>query len=83
MGSEICKRTPSHLTLFFLQDSEKNGKEEDDDDSFDYEDRIFAVMKAKVQKLDIHENLSFNHEEPGILEVCWFILSMHVSPNIT
>ena len=45
-------------------------KEEEEEDSFDYEDRIFAVMKAKGQKLDIHENLSFNHEEPGILEVC-------------
>eukprot|EP00890_Picochlorum_soloecismus_P000073 jgi/Picsp_1/1066/NSC_04549-R1_pentatricopeptide repeat-containing protein mitochondrial-like len=52
----------------FGEDSEKHAKEEDEEDSFDYEDRIFAVMKAKVQKLDIHENLTFNHEEPGILE---------------
>lgn len=69
----------ARLKLFLiLQDSEKNGKEEDEDDSFDYEDRVFAVMKAKVQKLDIHENLSFNHEEPGILEVGCVTLSIHI-----
>jgi hypothetical protein len=65
-----------------LQDSEKNGKEEDEDDSFDYEDRVFAVMKAKVLKLDIHENLTFNHEKPGILEVCWFVSPIHIISRI-
>lgn len=44
-------------------------EEEEDDDDFDYEDRVFSVMRARGKRLDFHENANFNHDDPGVHEV--------------
>jgi len=48
-------------------------EDEDEEDNFDYEDRVFAVMKARGKHLDFHESANFDHEDPGLQEVCYFV----------
>lgn len=52
------------------QEGIKSKDDEDDEDTFDYEDRVFSVMKARGKRLDFHENANFDHEDPGLHEVC-------------
>ena len=52
-----------------MQESGKSKDDEDDDDNFDYEDRVFSVMKARGKQLDFQENANFDHEDPSLDEV--------------
>lgn len=58
------------------QVNRKQRKEEDDEDEddFDYEDRVFSVMKARGRRLDSFENTNFNHKDPGLPEVRYLFL---------
>lgn len=64
------------MAMPMMQSSPKSRQDdEDEDDNFDYEDRVFSVMKARGKKLDSFEDTNFNHSDPGISEVRRFFLS--------
>lgn len=63
-----------------MQENTKAKDEDDDEDNFDYEDRVFAVMKARGKQLDFHENANFDHEEPGLHEVCTLNMRLRRAP---
>ena len=59
------------IRITIMQESGKSKDDDDDDDNFDYEDRVFSVMKARGKQLDFHENANFDHEDPSLHEVCY------------